>query len=347
MHALLRNTLLVAVVAIFVWSCEKDETKAIMKSGNAPTLAVSNSTLVLEQDNAADTVVVFSWDDVNYGFNDAISYSLQISKAGTDFAPATTTEIGLNTKSGRQALTVKALNMELNKIIKSGEPTAVEVRLKADAANIYSNVITMTVTSYRELIVYAFPAAINVAGNFQNWSPFTAPQIVSRNKDGNYEGFINFDNSSPKFKFVKGNDWSAGDFGSAGAGKLGNGGPDLDLPSSGTYLIRVNTNDMSWSADKIDSWGLIGDAVPGTGWDSDQDMTFDPAANTWSITLNLNAGAIKFRANNAWDINLGDKGNDGKPELGGDNIPISEAGNYTITLDVSVGGNWVYTIKKN
>ena len=95
--------------------------------------------------------------------------------------------------------------------------------------------------------------------------------------------------------------------------------------------------------------GLIGGAIPGTGWDSDRDMTFDPATGTYSITLDLNAGEIKFRANDNWDFNLGDNNdpNDGRPEVGGNNIKINAAGNYTITLDLLVGGNWVYTIKKN
>ena len=95
--------------------------------------------------------------------------------------------------------------------------------------------------------------------------------------------------------------------------------------------------------------GLIGGAIPGTGWDSDRDMTFDATTGTYSITLDLNAGEIKFRANDNWDFNLGDNNNpnDGRPEVGGNNIKIDAAGNYTITLDLLVGGNWVYTIKKN
>ncbi|HEY1114592.1 MAG TPA: hypothetical protein VGE66_13565, partial [Chitinophagaceae bacterium] len=67
----------------------------------------------------------------------------------------------------------------------------------------------------------------------------------------------------------------------------------------------------------------------------------------WTVTLNLTAGEIKFRANDGWDINLGDKGNDKTLEPGGDNIPIAAAGNYTVTLNLTYGGNWSYTIKMN
>jgi hypothetical protein len=167
--------------------------------------------------------------------------------------------------------------------------------------------------------------------------------------DGTYEGFINFNNATPEFKFVKGADWSAGDFGSAGAGKLGNGGDNLKLTNgAGVYFVKADVPKMEWSTTKINSMGLIGSAVPGTGWDSDRDMTFNASTGSYTITLSLNAGEIKFRANDAWDLNLGDRAPaDGRPEVNGDNIKIDAAGNYTITLDLLVGGNWVYTVKKN
>lgn len=348
MKTLFHKFLLLGVASLLFWSCEKDETRAVLIEGAAPTLSASKATLSLSQANENDTAVVFNWNSVDYGFKNAINYVLQISKAGTNFAPATTTEIGVTKKNLRQAFTVAEINRELNKILPSEVNSEVEVRLKSDVANILSNVVKMTVKPYKVRVLYSYPQAINVAGNFQGWSPETAPQIVSLSNNGQYEGFINFSNAtSPEFKFVKGNNWGAGDFGSAGQNMLGDGGGNLTLPESGMYLIRANTNNRTWVSDKITGWGLIGDAIPGTGWSSDQDMTFNPTTQTYSITIDLIPGAIKFRANDDWPINLGDNGNDGKPELNGANIPIAAAGNYTITLDILVGGNWSYSIKKN
>lgn len=67
----------------------------------------------------------------------------------------------------------------------------------------------------------------------------------------------------------------------------------------------------------------------------------------WSITLNLNPGAIKFRINNGWDINLGDDGPDGMLEFNGANIAVSTAGNYTVGISLLNGGNWRYTVSRN
>lgn len=349
MKSMMSSLLMIIAGSILFWSCEKDETQTTLKSGIVPALTASATTVVLEQENENDTAVVFNWNAVDYGFKDALKYALQISKKGTGFASASTTEIALTKADLGKAFKVSELNAELNKILTPGVVSEIELRIKSDVGKIYSNVITMTVTPYKVLILYTYPQAINIAGNFQGWSPGTAPQIVSIKNDGNYDAFIDFNDPAPEFKMVKGNDWPAGDFGDAGGGNLSNGGNNIKLTAgAGNYLLQANTNGMTWSSTKITSWGLIGDATP-TGWDSDTDLVYDAATKTWKMTIDLLGGKqIKFRANDAWDINLGDTGNDGKPELGvNDNIPIVSDGNYTVTLDISVGGNWIYSIKKN
>ncbi|MEJ0030018.1 MAG: SusE domain-containing protein [Bacteroidota bacterium] len=54
--------------------------------------------------------------------------------------------------------------------------------------------------------------------------------------------------------------------------------------------------------------GIIGAASPG-GWDVDVDMHLKDATrvdrSTWTITLYLAAGDVKFRAQDGWDINWG------------------------------------------
>jgi len=49
------------------------------------------------------------------------------------------------------------------------------------------------------------------------------------------------------------------------------------------------------------------------------------------VTLNLTAKSFKFRANDAWEYDLG--GSISALTPGGANIDVTEAGNYTITLD--------------
>jgi starch-binding outer membrane protein SusE/F len=77
-------------------------------------------------------------------------------------------------------------------------------------------------------------------------------------------------------------------------------------------------------------------------------MTFDATSRSWSITADLVVGEMKFRANNDWAINLGDNSPaDAKPEYDGGNIAVGQAGNYTITLNIGIGGNYTYKLRKN
>ena len=69
-------------------------------------------------------------------------------------------------------------------------------------------------------------------------------------------------------------------------------------------------------------------------------------AYDWLITIDLTVGKMKFRANDGWDLNLGDTNADGTLVLGGTDIDVTEAGNYTISLILNPSG-YTYTLKKN
>ncbi|HEY1023638.1 MAG TPA: SusE domain-containing protein [Sphingobacteriaceae bacterium] len=338
--------ILTGLLSVLLWSCKKDEVQAVLTPGAAPTLTANASALTLEQANGDKPGVTFSWQEAKFGYSAAVTYTLQLGVKGANFATASTTEVGMG-NGLTKTFTVKEINMELLKIVPAAVTSEVDARIKATVGDavepVYSNTFTLTASTYRDIINYP---SLWVAGNFQGWSPATAPKLASKNDNGQYEGYIFFNDPTPEFKLVKGPDWSAGDFGMVNTSTLSNGGDNLKLTNgSGVYRLKANTTAMTWESLKV-NWGLIGDATPG-GWDSDSDLTFNDATGTWTITTNLNAGEIKFRANDAWDLNFGDSNNDFVPDEGGNNIKITTAGNYTITLDLSVAGNYFYQIKKN
>lgn len=88
---------------------------------------------------------------------------------------------------------------------------------------------------------------------------------------------------------------------------------------------------------QITTVGIIGSATPG-GWDADTDMTQDPAdTSLWTINIDLTDGEVKFRANDAWDINWGSEDfPSGVGTQGGPNIPVY-AGNYDVTFNSETG----------
>src|SRR5699024_6983466 len=100
------------------------------------------------------------------------------------------------------------------------------------------------------------------------------------------------------------------------------GADNLTVEEDGFYRLRMDREALTYEAIKID-WGIIGEATPG-GWDADTDMTFEggKGSYTWSITTNLKPGEFKFRANDAWEINMG--GTEASLSPDGPNLVIAD-----------------------
>lgn len=142
-------------------------------------------------------------------------------------------------------------------------------------------------------------------------------------------------------KFRKDDDWAvnwgAADFPS---GVATQDGDNIAVSAASPYFITFDTLSGEYNFESMltyETVGIIGDATPG-GWDADTDMTkSDSDPNIWTITLTLLEGEVKFRAEDAWDVNWG--GTDfptGVATMGGDNIPVT-AGDYFITFNSETG----------
>jgi len=348
---------LLVLVAILFTACDKADDLPFYPSATASVLNASGTDLAPARVDSNETILTLSWTRATHAISDTntIKYTIDIDSTGKNFSNPLTKVVSGSLSTSFMAKELN--NYLLNKGYEPGVLVSLDVRLTSSFANnnerTSSNIIKLNYTPYaiRVIIEYEFPNALTVAGNFQGWAPVTGPKLVDTTAIGTtgtaYEGYISFTDPSPEFKFVKGNDWSAGDFGSAGTGKLG-GSDNLTLPAEGMYRIKVNTVAMTWSYTKIDTWGIIGSSTP-NNWDASTPMTLNPDG-TYSVTAALTVGELKFRANNEWVVDFGDNtsngGPDNVPDYGGSNIAISEAGNYIITLDLSKAGNYYYTIRK-
>jgi hypothetical protein len=350
----IKISILSLLLAGILYGCKKVEERTIMETGVPSTLTATPTAVVLTPATAADTVVAFTWTQTQYGFAAAVRYSVQVAKAGTSFAAPK--EVSVSSGS-----TLKYAGADLNQMaillgLAPGNAGQLEVRVKSSLTDsipaIYSNVVSLAVTPY--LVVINYPS-MWVPGDYQGWDPATAPKISSKADNGIYEGYVYMTpSSSKKFKFTSDPDWNHTNYGWASSTTTGNNitgtmnttGGDLFTPAGGYYLLKANKNNNTWSG-TLTTWGLIGDAVPVSGWNSDQDLTFSTTDRVWTITTNLNVGAIKFRANDDWAMNFGDTGADQVMEYDGANISITSAGNYTITLDLRAPWNYTYKLKKN
>ena len=199
-------------------------------------------------------------------------------------------------------------------------------------------------------------AVLYVPGAYQNWKPDTAPQIGSvAGSPIRFEGYVNFTGTGEQpFKFTNAPDWTHTNYGAGPSGTFSTDGQagGLTVSSGGYYELTADLAKGTWTATKT-AWSVIGNATPG-GWEKDTPMTYDADKQVWTVTLPMKAdGSFKFRANNAWKIDLGLDSNgklqyvdnpffDYNPSV--KDLTVPDDGTYTLTLDLHVPGKYTYSI---
>ena len=337
-------------------SCKKDEARAIAKVGSSASLSASSTTLVMDSTKSTSDAVTFSWTAASYNYSAVVTYSLEFDVPTDSFASPTSVSIGSNVLS--KTYTVADFNKLAYQTLHlaANVASAVQVRVKSSVnqttgsasslATTYSDTLNLTVTPYQIIIVYPL---LYVPGDYQGWSPASAPSLASVLSNNSYSGYVYFPSAAPLFKFTSQADWNGTNYGKgASAGTLSTTGDNLTLTAAGYYLLTANTSSLTWSS-LATTWAIIGDApTASNSWANDVPLSYDASSGTWSVTTACGAGNFKFRANGGWDLNYGDNSPaDGVPDAGGDNIAIAAAGTYTITLDLSHAGNYTYSVKKN
>ncbi len=162
-----------------------------------------------------------------------------------------------------------------------------------------------------------------------------------------FSGTVTFTDGEAKFRKTGdwGTNWGAATYPSGwGVG----GGPNIPV-KAGTFFVvfDIATGEYAFGpADRSTPYsdiGIIGDSTPG-GWGADTDLIRSPAnPYKWSKKLTLVGGQAKFRANNDWGINWGEKAFPaGVGTAGGPNIENVTAGTYQITFN-SLTGEYTFT----
>ncbi|MDF1559834.1 MAG: SusE domain-containing protein [Bacteroidales bacterium] len=320
----------IGLTALFT-GCEKDgEIVTMLSNPKAPVLQTMPD-LTLSRTNGTQ-VLEFTGTPVDPGFAASATYYLEACAAGTDFADPVTVWTGTQAKSIK--IIVSDLNGILLKKFPADATTSVDFRLRGvlvvdagtGAPGTGTNPFSYTsAIKNASVTLYGLPRLDLIGSGMDQ-------KVESALGDGNYTGLVKLDVAQP---FTLLDPDSNTSYGASGAALAVNGA-GIVPPASGWHRLNVDVNAMTYeiSAYMI---GLVGSATP-NGWDTpDQKMEYNPASGTWSITLDLVDGEIKFRLNDAWAWNLGYRpGGTDLTDLfhNGDNIAVT-AGNYTITLTIT------------
>ena len=333
------KTLKIMTLALFtllLWSCKKDGNLSVVNpKGANSALQASKSAVAVDKSMLDQNVITFTFNSPDYGYAAGVTNVIQLSTKADNFAEGKFREYALEPNAKTKSYNGADFNTMLLALnLSTASNTDIVVRLKStisDAiAPIYSNVIGLSVKPF------PLTAWLYVPGAYQGWEPSTADSLVSATGNGIYTGIIVFTEANQEFKITPKKNWD-NDYGDAGGGKLVAKGGNLKATTAGPKLVTVNLNDMTYSIEDNKIWSIIGDATPGN-WDSDTDMkTVNDGKNIWKVTTNLLADKyLKFRYAHDWGTNLG--GSLTALTNNGDNIHISTAGNYTITLTVNYDG---------
>ncbi|EON75423.1 hypothetical protein ADIS_4127 [Lunatimonas lonarensis] len=343
-HNFLSLLLLLGLLA----SCAEEELVMLSAEAAPPTILnpVAGSTIALQQEAESERIA-FEFTPADFGFQAAVTYVLQADIAGNNFTEAV--DMGSGTASPIE-LTVREFNQRLiQRGLTPEQAEEMEFRVVASINPLVearaSEAVLLEVVAFA--VQLQFPR-LYLPGDHQGWDPANEQTVIySVNSDGIFEGYVHILTGNGQFKINETPSWDVNFGDNEGNGSLDAGGENLSVAGRlGTFLLSVNMNELTYEIGPNRVWGLVGDATPG-GWDTDTPLAFDAAQNILTLTLDLNAGNLKFRANNSWDFNFGDNGLNGQLDSGGADIPVEEAGNYTVTMDWRTPGEVTYTLKKN
>lgn len=344
----MKNTfkfLLLTFVALGLWSCE-DESNLMILTPPAEFSIITpdaGTAVTLDPNLGTNPALTVTWSPANYGNQTMITYIVEIAATGTDFENPIEAASTNNTNITWSVLELNGAAVAAG--LTPFEQGGIDIRIKATvgtngAQPVYSNSVTVLVTTFSTDL-----PLLAVTGNHQGWNPPTAPRLAaSAFGETDFEGFLRLDGG---YKFVgpdsAGNfNWGNTDWGDDGtfSGVLAETNEQDCQAAAGYYLVRANTTSLTYSA-TLTNWGIIGSATPG-GWDNSTALTYNTSSGKWTGIVTLGTGAFKFRANNAWTINLG--GSAEGMNFDGADITWDTPGTYLVELDLSTPRQYTYTL---
>lgn len=320
-------------------------------NGPVITAPATGSVIALSSADQSAIATKVTWTDYSsYGTADVV-YKVEVAKKGD----ATFLTLGQITNALSLDITNKDLNTAaLNAGGIANQQNEFDFRVTATTnfstppIVLKSAVSTAKMTPYKVEFINLYLVGDATAAGWDNSASNANMYPLLGNHDVNasysYTGY--FKAGGFKLIKVKGS-WDAqyGAGSSAGTLSSDGGSGNITVATAGYYKFTANVATMTYTLVAVTpptitypTIGIIGDATPNS-WDSSTAMTqssVDP--HIWYITnVNLTNGEMKFRANNAWDVNWGSGDEDfGTATINGANIKV-KAGTCNIYFNDNSG----------
>lgn len=353
MKKILKNKLLILTLVSFGFilnSCEDDSETFTATVTDPITLSdLPIDFISLDPSNPGNPAITFNWTEADYDQPASENYSVVLSADEAFTTPIIATSVVATTAA---TLSVS----ELNRVASDAGLTPFEsatmfARIRSSIGTQnglpqFSNIISFTLFPYTTEKPRLF-----VVGNYQTNSGYgaenaDAPKLASGEfgTETDYEGFVYFGGNDLDFQlhragfvgeYVDGNPIYGNDGDLAVEGASGS----FTAPGEGFYLMRVNLETGAVSFTET-NWAIAGPGGPAGDWPSetveDANMTYDIDNRIWVFEgATTSSGEFKFRANDAWGLNIGkDDDNDGSLNFDGGNFS-NEISATKFVLDLS------------
>lgn len=316
----------------------------------SPVLASMGDSLIFNAENLASTYT-FTWDAADFGVKAQVNYAIEASTETAGPVEVFTGATGTKADVAYEIINERLFN---GLALTPAEPVAVNFMVSAkigEGQKYYSDpvkvIVSVTAAEKKYPMVY-------VIGSFNDWADGTTQELFDFDgKDAEYSGIVGFNGKAANGFKVRGSE-------TGWVNELGNWGLDgsIDPPAAesteiplisdgGSSDIKILSNEFynftlvkGTPALKVNftfnTVGVIGTAVG--GWDSDIDLTFDSVTQKFYADVTLVDGEMKFRANDAWDLNWGVSATGvvmTEGSLNGDGNITVPAGNYRIYLNLN------------
>lgn len=246
------NAAVICALGLGFTACEKDEDRVVLVPGATPALTASVNTLTLTRATAGDAGVTYTWTPANFGYQAAVTYTLEIAKAGTNFAsPKSFPLSGALTKAFTKG-EVNQIYNDLDCNLPANPPsTPLEVRVRAsvgdNVAPSISPVVNLTATPYQAQLAPTNSWGIIGSATATSWNSDT--DLTYDFCSGTYK-ISNFRlDASGEFKFRANDDWTLNYGGPAAStpntasAPMAAGGPNIAVPAgTGNYDISLNAD---------------------------------------------------------------------------------------------------------
>jgi len=339
------------ILSVFVLSaCDIDVNETQLASSDqlvAPVLSAISG-VVIDQNTDAVEEVSFTWEEPYFGASVQIQYNLMV-KSGTTSALLGQSFSNFYTisKDDFNGIIVNQLGVKAN--------SSADVKAYV-TASVYGTVTDTLTSNTIEFNVSTYKAQLKplyMTGAYASWDAATANKFwETTGGSAIYKNLIDVnvtDNTISFFKILTAQNWSDANYGNdflTSEWELpGDDGNNLSVNTESGSIAEftVNLTDNTIDRTMYSAMGIIG-AFTSDGtdhnWDYDLEFTYDLANNCWNTQVATFAenAEFKIRMNKGWTVSYGgplDGSDDieGGYELtGGDNIAITEAGDYFFTL---------------